>query len=229
MKRIQLIRFLVICLLLLPVVLMFASCNGGEGGNDTGSTAPDTIETVAPDDSGTDTGNGEETTEAEETEAPEFSVQFPVSELPDYAKYATASRIKEVLGNRKTIAIAAGGKKYYSNGELKLGGLNLITQNDDGSITLNPSKMGPFFGLGTSDLQGTTPEEIAAEVGMGVAVFDGKLVLFYEGEAPIHTYDDLYTYEAMYLYMTNADESEIVNAFIDLPSRISNDTNNTIF
>ena len=229
MKRIQLVRFLVICLLLLPVALMFASCNGGEGGNDTGSTAPDTIETVAPDDSGTDTGNGEETTEAEETEAPEFSVQFPVSELPDYAKYATASRIKEVLGNRKTIAIAAGGKKYYSNGELKLGGLNLITQNDDGSITLNPSKMGPFFGLDTSALQGTTPEEIAAEVGMGVAVFDGKLVLFYEGEAPIHTYDDLYTYEAMYLYMTNADESEIVNAFIDLPSRISNDTNNTIF
>ena len=53
--------------------------------------------------------------------------------------------------------------------------------------------------------------------------------MFFDGEEPLHTYDDLYTYEAMYLYMTDAAQNEIVNAFIDLPSRISNDVNNTIF
>ena len=225
MKRIPLIRLLATLLLLLSVVMVTAACKQGNE-PDTGSNAPDTIETVPPENSNVNTDSE---SEPDEVETSEYAVNFPAAELPDYAQYATASRIKEVLGNGKTLAIAAGGKKYYSNGELKQGGLNLITQNSNGTVTLKPDKMGAFFGLSTTDLKGTTPEAIAAELGMGVAVYDGKLVLFYEGEAPLHTYDDLYTFEAMYLYMTDAAETEIVNAFIDLPSRISNDTNNTIF
>ena len=220
MKRNQIIRLLAASLLLLTLLLTAVACQNGNNPGE-GTTAPDTIDTVAP-----DTTTGEPIVSPDPTVS---SVTFPASQLPDYAKYATANRIKEVLGNRKTIAIAVGGKKYYANGELKLGGINLVTQNADGTVTLNNEKMGAFFGLGTTDLKGTTPQAIAAEVGMGVAVYDGKLVLFYEGEEPLHTYDDLYTYEAMYLYMTDASEEDIVNAFIDLPSRISNDVNNTVF
>ena len=221
MKRNQLIRLLAATLLLLTLLITAVACDKDTPPNE-GTTAPDTIDTIAPD---ADT-TAEPETEADTTPTVS-SVNFPASKLPDYAKYATANRIKEVLGSRKTIAIALDGKKYYSNGELKLGGINLITRNEDSSLTLNPEKLGAFFGR--TDLKGTTPEAIAAEVGMGVAVYDYKLVLFYEGAEPLHTYDDLYTYEAMYLYMTDAAEQEIINAFIDLPSRISNDTNNSIF
>ena len=209
-----------VALLALLLLLALASCKPADT-PDESDTLPDTIETVG--DTQPDT---EPETEADTTPTVS-SVNFPAAELPDYAKYATANRIKEVLGSSKTVAITAGGKKYYANGELKLGGINLVTVNEDGSITLPPEKMGAYFGR--DDLTGTTPEAIAAEVGMGVAIYDHKLVLFYEGEEPLHTYEDLYTYEAMHLYMTDAAESEIVNAFIDLPSRISNDTNNTIF
>ena len=220
MKRNQLIRLLAASLLLLTLLITAVACDKGKT-PDEGTTAPDTIETVAPD-------NVTTAPDAEvETDPTVSSVNFPAAKLPDYAKYATANRIKEVLGARNTLAISLDGKKYYSNGELKMGGLNLITRNADNSLTLNPEKLGPYFGR--TDLTGTTPEAIAAEVGMGVAVYDYKLVLFFEGEEPLHTYDDLYTYEAMYLYMTDAAEQEIVNAFIDLPSRISNDVNNTIF
>ena len=218
MKRIQFIRLLAASLLLLAL-LATAACNQGDKPDET-TPLPDTIETV---------GGTEASTEPEtETEAPTVSsVQFPASKLPDYAKYATANRIKEVLGSRKTLAVTAGGTKYYQNGELKAGGDSIVTKNPDGTVTLDAAKLGAL--AGKQDLTATTPAEAAKALGMGVAVYDHKLVLFFEGEEPLHTYEDLYTYEAMHLYMTDAAESEIVNAFIDLPSRVSNDTSNTVF
>ena len=220
MKTKQLSHLLIVSLLLV-MLLTFTACNQEKDPTD-GSNLPDTIETVAND----NTFESETETEAD-TVPTVTSVKFPSSKLPDYEKYATATRIKEVLGGRKTLAVTAGGKKYYANGELKAGGEGIVTTAKDGTVTLDAAKLGALSGK--SDLTATTPEEAAKQLGMGVAVYDHKLVLFFEGEEPLHTYDDLYTYEAMYLYMTNAPETEIVNAFIDLPSRISNDVNNTIF
>lgn len=219
MKRNQLIRLLAAALLLLAL-LATAACNQGDKPDET-TPLPDTLETV---------GSTEAPTEPEteaETIPTVSSVKFPAAELPDYAKYATANRIKEVLGSRKTLAVTAGGTKYYQNGELKAGGDGIVTKNPDGTITLDAAKLGAL--AGKADLTATTPAEAAKALGMGVAVYDHKLVLFFEGDEPLHTYEDLYTYEAMHLYMTDAAESEIVNAFIDLPSRVSNDTNNTVF
>ena len=187
-------------------------------------TLPDTIETVVTD----EITNPVTSPDPGVNPAPTVSsVQFPASKLPDYAKYTTASRIKEVLGAGKTYSFTLGGGKYYANGELKAGVEGIITRNADGTLTLDAAKIGSL--IGQTDLTGSTPEEIAKSLGMGVAVYDYKLVLLYEGNEPLHTYDDLYTYEAMHLYMTDASETDIVNAFIDLPGRISNDENNTIF
>ena len=220
MKRTQLIRLLAATLLLLALLVTVVACHQGDKpAEDT--SAPDTLETVAPVDT-----TGEPETEADTT--PTVSaVKFPASKLPDYAKYATANRIKEVLGSRSTLAVTAGGVKYYANGELKKGGDSIVSVSEDGTVTLDAAKLGSL--VGKSGLTGSAPEELAKALGMGVAVYDRKLVLFYEGSEPLHTYDDLYTYEAMHLYMTDAAETEIVNAFIDLPHRISNDTNNTVF
>ena len=127
------------------------------------------------------------------------------------------------------MAIAVGGTKYFDGNVLTAGGSDIITRSSRGALSLKPEKVAELFGLSSDALKGTTPNAIAAELGMGVAVYDCKLILFYEGEEPLHTYDDMYTYEAMFLYMTEAPESEILNAFIDLPSRISNGTTNTVF
>ena len=219
MKRNQLIRLLAAALLLLAL-LATAACNRGDKPDET-TALPDTIQTVG----GTEAPTEPET-EADTTPAVS-SVQFPASKLPDYAKYATANRIKEVLGSRKTLAFTDGGVKFYQNGELKAGGDGIVKKNADGTIKLDAAKLGAL--AGKADLTATTLDEAAKALGMGVAVYDHKLVLFFEGEEPLHTYEDLYTYEAMHLYMTDAAESEIVNAFIDLPSRVSNDTSNTVF
>ena len=156
-----------------------------------------------------------------------YLIKFQRSTLPNLEKHATVNRIKEVLGSCTTFAFTLGGVKYYQNGELKDGGEGVVVSvNEDGTLTLDAEKLSVC--VGKCDLTDTTPENVAVALGMGVAIYDHKLVLFYEGEQPLHTYEDLYTYEAMHLYMTDADQIEIVNAFIDLPDRISNDTNNTI-
>ena len=218
MKPNRINRLLVASLLLFVLMITAVACQKRTPTHE-GTTPPQTLDTVASESTG-----GEPETQPAPTVS---SVLFPSAELPDYAKYATANRIKEVLGSRKTLAVTVNGKKYYDSGVLKAGGEGMVTQHADGSLTLDAAKLGSL--VGKSDLTATTPEEIAKALGMGVAVYDHKLVLFFDGEEPLHTYEDLYTYEAMYLYMTDADETEIVNAFIDLPSRISNDTSNTVF
>ena len=162
MKRIQLIRLLAAALLLLAL-LATAACNQGDK-PDESTPLPDTLETV---------GNTEAPTEPEteaETIPTVSSVRFPAAELPDYAKYATANRIGEVLGSRKTLAITAGGVKYYLNGELKAGGDGTVTKNTDGTIKLDAAKLGAL--AGKSNLTATTPAEAAKALGMGVAVYD---------------------------------------------------------
>ena len=209
--------------LLAGLLLASVACRKDDPSKET-DPLPDTIETVATEPS-TEPDTEDET---EVDPGPSISaVKFPSSKLPDYARYTTASRIKEVLGSGKTYAFTLGGTKYYANGELKAGTEDIISRNTDGTLVLDPAKIGAL--IGRPDLIGTTPEAVAKALGMGVSIYDYKLVLFYEGNEPLHTYDDLYTYEAMHLYMTDAAEEEIVNAFIDLPDRISNDENNTIF
>ena len=203
------------------LMLSLASCNPSKPSEDTGTSLPDTIETLPTTEPGTDPGINPPDTPTVS------SVNFPAAQLPDYAKYATANRIKEVLGSRTTYAFTLGGTKYYANGELKAGGEGIVSVNSNGNVTVDAAKLGEI--LGKSGLSSNFPQVIASNLKMGYSIYDHKLVLFFDGEEPLDTFEDLYTYEAMHLYMTDAPESEIVNAFIDLPDRISNDTNNTIF
>ncbi|MBO7407421.1 MAG: family 14 glycosylhydrolase, partial [Clostridia bacterium] len=152
---------------------------------------------------------------------------YPASGLPDYSKYTAAGRIKEVLGGIASYAFTLNGSKYYVNGELKDGGEGIVGVNENGTVTMDPARLCAL--LGRSDLSGELPQVIAANMKMGCAIYDRKLVLLYEGKAPLDTYEDMYTFEAMHLYMTDASDTEKVNAFIDLPSRISNGTSNTVF
>ncbi len=212
---------IIVLLAVLLLMLCLASCNSSKPPEETGTSLPDTIETLPTTEPGTDPGINPPDTPTVS------SVNFPAAQLPDYAKYATANRIKEVLGNRTTYAFTLGGTKYYANGELKAGGEGVVSVNSNGNVTVDAAKLGEI--LGKSGLSSSFPQVIASNLKMGCSIYDHKLVLFFDGEEPLDTFEDLYTYEAMHLYMTDAPETEIVNAFIDLPDRISNDTNNTIF
>ena len=152
---------------------------------------------------------------------PSISVNYPSAGIPNYENYTTASRIEQVLGN-KTYAFALSGSNYYLNGKLQMDqGAGVMTS----ATTVDAAKLSAIIG---TTVNGNTIKTLAI-TGWNIMTYDGKLIVLYQGDAPMDTFDDLYTFEAMYLYMTNAGETEILNAFIDLPSRISNGESNTVF
>ena len=191
----------------------------------TSTTAPEPSETI-PDDTSdeTDTPDNPDTPDPEPTAV---TVTYPSSDLPNPADYTSAARIKTVLSATNTLAITVGGSKHYKNGELLSGGADAVVLTD-GVLTVKGDVLCQL--AGKESMTATTPEDAAEALGMNVMSYDNKLLLFYEGDlAPLHAYEDIYTLEAMYLYMTEADETELINAFIDLPNRISNGQTNTVF
>ena len=157
----------------------------------------------------------------------EKNVNYSSYGIPDYSQYVTENRIRAVLGGGKNYAFALNGTRYYENGRLFDGAEGIIAHDENGELTVDSAKMGKLIGV--SALHGSTPQAIACSLNMKSTVYDGKLILFYDGDEPLHSFNDMYTLEAMYLHMTGADEAEIVNAFIDLPQKISNNRNNTVF
>ncbi len=162
-----------------------------------------------------------------ETEATVKVTVYPEASLPDYAQYTSEGRIAQVLGETSSIAITIGGTQAYQNGSLTACAPDALTRGSDGALTVRGEAVATL--AGKAGIPDGTPEEVAHALGMSVTVYDGKLVLFAEGDAPLSTYADLYTFEAMYLSLSGASEEERRNAFIDLPARISNNTSNTVF
>ncbi len=209
-------RLVPISLALLTLLVLLTAACGGDKGDDT-AALPDTIETLAP-----------ETLAPAPLPSPEPSpvILYPAAAVPNYADYTSAARIASALAEENTYAFAVDGTHYYNRGVLTEGGADVLRRGKDGSLSVNGKAIGALLGRDCTD---GAPAEVARALGLEVAVYDGKSVLFYENTLPLHTYEDIYTYEAMYLYMTGAGDTELLNAFIDLPDRISNGTSNTVY
>ncbi len=224
---------LTVCLIALLCAL--AACSKPEDPAVT-DTAPVTApaetdaESLAPPPPDTDAPVESEETAPEthpETEPTVSATVYPTAALPDYAQYTSDARIERVLSARASCALTVGGDKAYRNGVLTAAPAEALTRDQKGVLRVSGSAVAAL--TGKTGIPDGTPEEVGAALGMSVTVYDGKLVLFAEGEAPLSTYSDLYTLEAMQLAMTGADEEERRNALIDLPARISNNTSNTVF
>ncbi len=162
-----------------------------------------------------------------ETEGPVSSTVYSASPLPDYEAYTSEGRIARVLSESPSVALTVGGTQGYRNGTLTEVPADALTKNADGTLLVKGSTIASL--TGRSAISDGTPEAVGEALGMSVTVYDNKLVLFAEGDAPLSAYSDLYTFEAMHLRMTGADETEQKNAFIDLPARISDNIANTVF
>ncbi len=208
--RAKVLRLMILaCLALLPLVAVACKADEIE------DMLPPTIETTA------------EAWATPNESAGITAVVYPAAALPDHEQYTSAARIREALSACKTYAFSLNAETFYRNGELCDGAAGVVTRLSDGQLQLNAAALRAC--VDKTELTDGSPEQVAKSLGMEVAVYDKKLVLFYEGTLPLHTYEDLYTYEAMYLYMTEAGETELLNAFIDLPDRISNSTSNTVY
>lgn len=230
----RLIRGILLTLaVLLLAVLCAVSCHTNGGNEET--TLPDTIP-VVPDDSGSATSDTEAVTDpATETDTEQdttprpSAVVFPGTGTPDYTRYITATRIHDVLAGNDALVIGLKAAKGYRCAELEEYSADLV-EVTDGDVLVHADFVCDVYGVTGSSVTGmATPQAVAGAIGKKVLVYDHKLVMFFDGGETLDTYHDLYTLEAMYLYMTDASEEDIVNAFIDLPDRISNGKNNAVY
>lgn len=230
----RLIRGILLTLaVLLLAVLCAVSCHTNGGNEET--TLPDTIP-VVPDDSGSATSDTEAVTDpATETDTEQdttprpSAVVFPGTGTPDYTRYITATRIHDVLAGNDALVIGLKAAKGYRCAELEEYSADLV-EVTDGEVLVHADFVCDVYGVTGSSFTGmATPQAVAGAIGKKVLVYDYKLVMFFDGGETLDTYHDLYTLEAMYLYMTDASEEDIVNAFIDLPDRISNGKNNAVY
>ena len=228
------IRILLLTFLVLLVALAFFACRktqpSGEGTDaQESATLPQEIETVT--EAVTQRDTEPDTEPPEEVTEPGYQAQvYTPAATPDYVNYITATRISQVLSGCDALVIAKGsdGMKLYRNTELKEAGSDLVVSSDIG-LTVDIATVAALYGVETDKTGYVLPVEAASLVGRHVLVYDRKLVMFYTGSDVLDVYDDMYTLEAMYLYLTGADETEILNAFIDLPDLVSNGTCNAVF
>ncbi len=234
LMRPDFLRYASAAVLTLLLLVSATACKNGKDPSDTlpEGTLPATLETVPDSDPDTDAVDSETDpsmeTAPETTPTQSPTIVYPAAPLPDYAQYISAARIREVLSTGRTYAFTCDAALGYKNGELVACDEALLTCTD-GELRVYGEALAAFTGAELGDFSLGTPAEAAKALGMEVAVYDKKTILFYEGALPLHTYEDLYTYEAMFLYMTDAGEEELLNAFIDLPDRISNNTSNTVY
>lgn len=222
---------LAIVAVLLLLTVCIASCRKGDEGEET--TLPDTIETIPDAQPSTGTEKSETSTDGgmEPDTTPRASaVRFPAEGTPDYRQYITATRIHDVLADSDALVLACGATKGYRGAELNEYPSELIEIADDGTVMVLADFVCDAYGIAGNPVSGmATAQDIAAVIGKKVLVYDHKLAMFFDGGTLLDPYHDLYTLEAMYLYMTDASEEDIVNAFIDLPDRISNGQNNAVY
>lgn len=224
----NLLRSLAPAFLLLLLMLTVTACNRSTNKPEE-TTLPDVIETVPYEsDSVEPATNPEEPAQTEpETEPDVRFDSYPSASLPDYAQYINANRIQTVLSGTNTLTATLGGVKIYRGANI-YNGWSAMVDKEDGTLVVNLDMIGKVMHKGISGGY-VSPFDAAEALHMNVLVYDEKLVMFYEGDEPLDLYDDLYTLEAMYLYMIEASEEDIVNAFIDLPDVVSNGSNTAIY
>ena len=222
MKRNTFLRIsLVICLVLLSAALLF-SCRQ-DGAEEESGTLPDTIEVVSTVDAPT-----EQETEAE-TEPPSIhAISFPKEDIPSYADYIAENYIPTVLRSMDCAVVAVGADKAYRNDSLTDYSEDAAIK-EDGMMKVDVKAVAALLGKDISETGTKTLLEASTALKCFVIEYDHKLAVFYYGKSVLDPYDDMYTLEAMYLRLIGADKTELENAFIDLPSVITNGKTNTQF
>ena len=137
--------------------------------------------------------------------------------LPDYTQFLPENAIKQMFNDEGGFAYLEGSNIYYANGEYKTTS-EIPCIEEDGKLYINVPEYGK-----------KTPEELATILNCEYVVYDDNLVVFSYQKDFVNTFTDVYTLEALKLYLKGADEADIKNAFVTLPNFVSNGTTNSVY
>ena len=148
---------------------------------------------------------------------------YSAQPLPDYSQYTAFSAVSSLLGVDNVLALYKDSNLAYYRAGLMQTDSQLLTE-EDGVLKVDASAtaaiLGKTDGSGVVALTGDT--KVA---GLCATVYDDCLAIFTEEGKEPDLFNDLYTLEYLKLLLSGADESDVKNAFITLPSVVSAGTN----
>lgn len=217
----------------LLTLMLVVSCS--EKPDSVTDTLPDTIETLpleTPTETDT-TASSEQPTETptEAATEPHISAEvFPDADIPDYGQYTALTRVQEILRNSDALVMATNVSNCFRNDALDLYASDLVTVREDGTLLVDADFVCSMYDAYSATVTGMVPaQDVAAAVGKELVVYDGRLAMFFDGSIELDPFHDMYTFETMYIYLSDGSEEDLKNAFIDLPDRVSNGKNNAIY
>lgn len=143
--------------------------------------------------------------------------RFARQPLMDYTQFLPEQAIKNMFNDKGGFAYLLNADIYLANGEYKSSSVKqCVLENDTLYIDV------PEYGK-------KTPKELADILQCNYVIYDNKLVVFSYKNNFVNTFTDVYTLEALVLYLRGADEADIANAFITLPNFVSNGTSNSVY
>ena len=153
--------------------------------------------------------------------------RYQAQPLPDYGKYTAFSAVTDLLGVDNVIALYKDSDLVYYRAGLTRTDAPLLT-GEEGALKIDASAVAAL--LGKTDDRGVLDVKSGSTVAGLVATvyYDRMLVLTEEGKAP-DTFNDIYTLEYLSLLLREADEDDVKNAFITLPSTVTAGTNTVYY
>ena len=151
---------------------------------------------------------------------------FVPQPLPDYSSPSSYGAVTDLLGVNDVLAVYRNSTKAYLRAGIIETGSPLLYENEDGRLVLDGEGCARLLGKeGGALTDALTADSVA---GYELTMYGGKMaVLTQPGNAP-DPFDDLYTLEYVSLLLSGADEEELKNAFVKLPSKVTGGTN-TVF
>ncbi|MBR6935127.1 MAG: hypothetical protein IKH41_06530 [Clostridia bacterium] len=146
---------------------------------------------------------------------------------PDYLSYTGFGPVTTLLGVDNVLALYKDVKLAYYRAGLTETGEALL--KEESGLKLNVTECAKM--LGREDSRGWIDAVSGAQVAsdLTVTVYDGRMAVITLPENAPDTFNDLYTLEYLSLMLRGAADEDKLNAFITLPSKVSNGTNTVYY
>ncbi len=150
-------------------------------------------------------------------------IRYDLYKRIDTSKYGSEYNIARIFENCLVMNVDT--SKVYYNGEyLSYSDIENLLVFEDGRFFCNSAIINQLLDKSFSS------ERVALEdLGYEVLNYNDRMCIVNMGNKDISFFENLYTAEALYLRLSDKDQVDIENAFIDLPYLISNDRNNAVF
>ena len=153
---------------------------------------------------------------------------FGANPAPDYSSFTGFNQVISLLGVDNVLALYKNEKLAYFRAGLMETSEPFFTE-EDGKLRLNVTECAKL--LGRDDSRGWIDAAAGEKIGadLCLTIYDGRMALVTGQDNVPNSYKELYTLENLAMMLRGAPDEDKKNAFITLPSKVTNGTNTVYY